>query len=255
MGTDLYRNRCKDGPASEVIRLATFKKLTRRLSMDNLSSEDVNARDVSTNPNDINAFLDAMQGPVAGANFNLDSVTAAMNSHNETKMSGQLSGVVGNITDLNNFLSYMRYNDGLDNDLDGTRAGGETGPMVWHDFDKDGGIRYDYGDSATFAPHGYLGMNIGHPLHRYHRRELYQTFAQWAANEPIIRIDTSKNSRKALMIKKCRDVADSLPNSLVSQALRIQISAVICTTYTSLLRNDAPRPSLSDWVGGSPGID
>jgi hypothetical protein len=254
MRTALYRARCKDGPASETIRLGTFKKLTRRISMDNLSSEDVNARDVSTNPNDINAFLDAMQGPVAGANFNLDSVTGAMNSHNETKMSGELSGVVGNINDLNSFLSYMRYDDGLDNDLDGARAGGGADPMVWHDFDKNGGIRYDYEDSALFAPYGYLGMDIGHPLHRLLRKNLYQTFEEWAANQPVIRLDTSKNSRKALMIGKCRDVLAGIPESLLGPPLRAEAEA-ICTTHTSLLRPDAPRPALSDWVGGSPGFD
>jgi hypothetical protein len=254
MRTGLYRNRCKDGPSSEVIRLATFKKLTRRISMDNLSSEDVNARDVSPDPNDINAFLDAMQGPVAGANFNLDSVTGAMNHHNETKMSGELAGVVGNVNDLSNFLSYMRYDDGLDNDLDSSRAGGGAGPMVWHDFDKDGGIRYDYEDSALFAPHGYLGMNIGHPLHRLLRKNLYQTFDEWAANEPVIRLDTSRNSRKALMVKKCKDVLAGIPESLLGLSRRAEANA-ICTTHTTLLRPDAPRPALSDWVGGSPGID
>lgn len=254
MQEEPYRSRCKDGPSSEANRLATFKKLTRNISLDNLSSEDVNARDLSTDPNDINAFLDAMQGPVAGANFNLDSVTGAMDRHNETKMSGQLSGVVGNVNDLNNFLSYMRYDDGLDNDFDGARAGGGTEPMVWHDFDKNGGIRYDYGDSARFAPYGYLGMDIGHPLHRHLRKELYRTFDEWAADVPAIRLDTSANSRKALMIKKCRDVLAGIPGSLLGPSLRDAANAT-CSTHTSLLRPDAPRPALSDWVGGTPGID
>lgn len=252
-----YREKCKEGDSSEVKRLESFKKLTRRVSLDNLDSKDVNARNVSTNPNDINAFLDAMQGPVAGANFNLDSVTGAMNSHGEKEMSGQLAGIVDNITDLNNFLAYMRYADNLDNDMDDRSAGvSREGRMVWHDFDKDGAIRFDYADSARFFGYGQGVANIGHPLHRHLRKDLYQTFADWGRNHPVIAADTSKNSRKALMIKHCRFLTEGLPvGGLITPELKAEVAAVTCTTYSTLLKPGVARPALSDWVGGVPGLD
>ena len=61
MATPVYTSHCKDGVTSEVIRFQSFKQLTKTLDINNLSSKDVNARKVSTNPNDINAFLDKMQ--------------------------------------------------------------------------------------------------------------------------------------------------------------------------------------------------
>lgn len=252
-----YKEKCKEGPTSEVKRFESFKKLTRRVSLDNIDSKDVNARNVSTNPNDINAFLDAMQGPVAGSNYNLDSVTGAMDSHNEQKMSGQLSGIVGNINDLNNFLSYMRYNDGLDNDMDDRKGLIKDSLFVWHDFDKEAGIRYDYSDSSRFRGYPEQSGNIGHPVHRHLRgAELYQTFAEWSKAYPVINSDTSKNSRKALMIKHCKDHVTGYPETgNVTALLKATIMAVTCTTYSTLLKPGAPRPALSDWVAGVPGID
>lgn len=252
-----YKDKCKDGDSTEAKRLANFKKLTRKVSLDNLDSKDVNARNVSTNPNDINAFLDAMQGPVAGSNFNLDSVTGAMNSHGEDKMSQQLSGIVTNMNDLNSFLSYMRYNDSMDNDLDSRKGfGGRDEIMVWHDYDKDGGICYDYDERQDLRnryPDG--SWNIGHPIHRHLNKHLYQTFADWNRNHPAIESDTSKNSRKALMIKKCKDnVLSWPPAGSFTAGVQLQVLAT-CTTHSSLLQPSAQRPPRSDWVSGTPGVD
>lgn len=253
-----YTQKCKEGAASEINRLESFKKLTKRVSLDNLDSKDVNARNVSTNPNDINSFLDAMQGPVAGSSFNLDSVTGAMKSHNEQKMSDQLEGIVSNITDLNNFLSYMRYNDSVDNDWDHRSGRLERDSiMAWHDYDKDGGIRHDYDDNARFTGWPAGSYNLGHPVHRHlYKGTLYKTFAEWAQVRAEIGADTSKNSRKALMIKHCRDVTEKLAvEGALTAPIKAQIHAEVCSTYTTLLKPGVNPPARSDWVGGTPFVD
>jgi hypothetical protein len=194
---------------------------------------------------------------VAGSNYNLDSVTGAMDSHGEAAMSSKLSGIVGNINDLNNFLSYMRYNDSVDNDMDGRKGvPGRDSIMVWHDFDRDGGVRYDYDESSDFDGLPAGSYNIGHPLHRHLRPELYQTFAEWGGKRPDAVADTGKNSRKALMIKHCLEMAGrSTPGGALTAAMIEAVAAVTCTTYTTLLKPGAPRPRRSDWQGGVPGFD
>ncbi len=263
--TPAYLSVCKDGPASEVIRLENFKMLTKSINIADLSSDDVRARQVSTNPNDINAFLDKMQGPIAGSNFNLDSVTTVMNDHNEAKLSGNLSEIVGNIKDLSYFLAYMRYNDGVDNDYDASTITGKGPMMVWHDYDKDGGIRWDYDDSTTSdgyegfpvqAPQNGEAHNIGHPLHRLLHPELYIKFTDtdWK-NRPIAG-DTSKNSRKSLMIKHCQDVSARLGEiGKVDAMVKLKLISVICSTYTSIIKPGIKPPKRSDWISGTFGID
>ncbi len=262
MQTKAYLDICPDGVTSELNRLNSFKQLTRSIDINNLDSRDVRARQVSTNPNDINSFLDKMQKPIAGSTFNLDSVTGAMNKHNETKLSSQLSEIVGNVKDLSSFLAYMRYNDGVDNDFDTPLSNGKGTIMVWHDYNKDGGIMFDYDDQATFADYGVTVLpnnearNIGHPLHRYLHPELYIKFSDtgWT-NRPIAK-DTSKNSRKSLMVNHCQDVANGLTNSgKVDDVLKLKISTVTCSTYTTILKPTVKPPLRSDWQRGTPGID
>jgi hypothetical protein len=263
--TPAYLKICKDGIGSEVIRFTNFKQLTRSLDINNLSSEDVRARQVSSNPNDINEFLDKMSGPIAGSTFNLDSVTGSMNQHNEAKLSSNLSEIVGNIKDLSFFLSYMRYNDLVDNDYDVSSASG-TGPrMVWHDFDKDGGIRWDYDtDSITMA--GFQGIanpdvyNIGHPLHRKFHPELYVKFTDIEWTKRAVAGDKSKNSRKSIMIDHCIEVANQMNETgtgpgKVDAALKLNLTSVICSTTTTILKPTILPPKHSDWVGGTYGID
>jgi hypothetical protein len=255
-----YKAKCKDGVASESKGFESFKQLTRSIDINDLNTKDVRARQVSSNPNDINDFLDKMQGPIAASSFNLDSVTGAMNSHNEQTMSGQLSDIVTNISDLSNFLSYMRFNDGKDNDFDAQNPAGTR--MIWHDYDKDGGIHYDYDDDDKTLS-GYVngfpnheGVNIGHPIHRYAHPELYVKFsdAEWTSRNAAA--DGSKNSRKSAMIKHCQDVAGALSvNGKVTELLKANISAVVCSTYTSILKPNVAPPARSDWVSGTAGID
>ncbi|MEO7427384.1 MAG: hypothetical protein ABI036_19510, partial [Fibrobacteria bacterium] len=257
-----YSGMCREGIASEANRFRNFKELTRSIDINNLDSRDVRARQVSSNPNDINDFLDKMQGPIAASSFNLDSVTGSMNTHNEGELSGQLNDIVVNITDLTNFLSYMRFNDGIDNDYDDQDSSGKGARMVWHDYDKDGGIRYDYEEENTILA-GYVGPepnneahNIGHPLHRYLHPELYIAFADSAWIKRKVAQDTSRNARLAAMIKHCQDVAGGLADfGKVDADLRQHLVDVTCPTYSSILKSTVRPPALSDWVSGTFGID
>lgn len=259
MATKAYTDKCKEGVLSEVIRFKNFKNLTKTLDINNLNSKDVRARQVSSNPNEINAFLDKMQEPIAGSNFNLDSVTGAMNSHNERKLSSNLSDIVGNIKDLSNFLAYMRYNDGIDNDYDASTLSGNGPPMIWHDYDKDGHIQWDYDDALTLQ--GYASAanpevgNIGHPVHRFLHKELYVQFTDPDWTQRVIAKDTSKNSRKSLMIKHCIEVAAAMTESgKVDDILKVKLIA-ICSTYTSIIKPGITPPHRSDWQSGTFGID
>jgi hypothetical protein len=263
--TPAYRGKCREGPASEANRFERYKLLTRNINIDDMDTKDVQAKQVSSDPHDINDFLDQMQGPIAASSYNLDSVTGAMNSHNETKLSGQLSDIVTDISNLSGFLGYMRYNDLIDNDFD-VQDSVRKSRMVWHDYNKDGGILFNYDDSLTFS--GYLGsdrnsesMNIGHPLHRYLHPELYVKFTDpdWAWRK--IAADNSKNSRKSIMINHCADVAAQLDvNGKVTEELKLILQTSICSTYTSVLKPGVRPPERgglvrSDWQSGPFGID
>jgi hypothetical protein len=257
-----YKNKCKEGLLSESAGFERFKQLTRSIDINNLSTKDIRARQVSTNPNDINDFLDKMSGPIGSSSFNLDSVTGSMNSHNESKMSGQLTEIVTNVQDLSNFLAYMRFNDGLDNDYDDQDSSGKGDRMVWHDYDKDNAIHWDY-DDDNVTLQGYLGAgansearNLGHPLHRKLHPELYVKFtdSSWAKRK--IAKDTSKNARKATMIKHCQDAARTLTvDGPVTQPLIEDLIAVTCSTYTSFIKSNVRPPARSDWRRGNFGID
>lgn len=260
LATAAYKAKCKDGPASELIGFENFKNLTRSIDINNLSSKDVRARQVSSNPNDINGFLDKMQGPIAASSFNLDSVTGAMKTHNEAKMSGQLDEIVTNVADLGNFLAYMRYDDGLDNDFDAQE--GSASRMVWHDYTKDGGICYDYDENASIwavtgaAPPNSEAINIGHPLHRHMHPDLYVRFADAEWKRKAVSADTSKNSRKALMVKHCVEVARGLvETALVTANMKLDVITKTCSTHSTILKPTVKPPARSDWVSGTYGID
>ncbi|MDQ3003070.1 MAG: hypothetical protein M3Y08_17635 [Fibrobacterota bacterium] len=256
---DFYRKKCKDGPASEVNGFLSFKNLTRSIDINNLDTKDVRARQVSSNPNEINDFLDKMAGPVAASSFNLDSVTNAMNSHQETKLSGQFSEITTNISDLTDFLSYMRFDDNIDNDFDNQSLTGPGTRLVWHDYDKDGAIHFNYDEDLT----GYIGTannsqarNIGHPLHRHLHPDLYVKFADTDWTQRKISLDTSKNSRKATMIKHCQEVAKVLNvNGKVTEVMIENMVSQTCSTHTSILKANVTRPARSDWLGGTYGVD
>lgn len=260
-----YRAECKEGPLSEYNRFERFKQLTRNIDIDNIDSKDVRAKQVSSDPNEINQFLDMMIEPIAASRYNLDSVTQAMDDHDQAKLSGQLNDIVSDVGDLAGFLGYMRYNDQLDNDFD---AQDPRRPvrMVWHDYNKDGGIMYDYDDPdvlpyLTTARNAQC-VNIGHPLHRRLHPELYVRFDDPEWTSLPIASDTSKNSRKAIMIKHCSDVAANLDvdGNKVTEALKLELQTVVCSTYTSLLKPDVKPPARngvvrSDWQDGPFGTD
>jgi hypothetical protein len=261
MAGAVYKKKCKEGLLSEVTGFERFKQLTRSININDLSTKDIRARQVSTNPNDINDFLDKMAGPIGSSSFNLDSVTGSMNAHNEPKMSSQLTEIVTNVQDLSNFLAYMRFNDNLDNDFDDQDSSGKGTRMVWHDYDKDNAIHWDYDDDANMA--GYLGAgangegrNMGHPLHRRLHPELYIKFTDSAWAKRKVAKDTSKNARKATMIKHCQDAALTLTvDGLVTQQLIDNVIAVTCSTYTSVIKSTVRPPLRSDWQRGTIGID
>jgi hypothetical protein len=272
-GTPAYRKACPDGPASEEIRFGSYKLLTRNLNIDSLDTKDMQAKQVSSDPNDINDFLDRMQGPIAASSYNLDSVTGAMNSHNQPKLSGQLSDLVTDISNLSGFLGYMRYNDLIDNDFD-VQDSVRKDRMVWHDYNRDGGILFDYDDTLAFIGYGYKAtrsdgsaspngecVNIGHPLHRFVHPELYVKFTDpdWAWRK--IAADDTRNSRKAIMINRCAAVAAGLDVAgKVTEELKFTLATSICSTYTSFLKPDVRPPERdgtvrSDWQSGPFGID
>ncbi len=268
------RLKCGDGLLSEQIRLDNFKKLTQDVHIDNLDSKDVRARNMSVNPNDINAFIASMQIPISASQYNLDSVHSAMVINSYTQGQAEIEGVIANVRDLNNFLGYMRYNDTIDDDYDVDSLNPPRKPTAyfWHNFDrddiaaggyKDHGIRYDYND-PMYNPAYPSSGDIGHPLHRFqHFRfdsnplvnswvsDLYLKYSELGRRYPGLAVDTSKNSRFSLMRKKCKDMLmNDYPPGL-NDAGHI----LVCDSLTTVLRNDAPRPARSDWIGGNPGVD
>jgi hypothetical protein len=256
--SDPYLKLCREGPLSEVKRLNSFIKLTKGINLDNLDSKDIQARDVSTNPNDINAFIESMEGSIAGSSYNLDSVSTVLNDHGEENISKELDGVVTNVKDLGRFLGFMRYNDGLDNDFDAQKKPGTSMSItVWHDFDKDGGIRYDYDDTARFQGYPPGGYNLGHPLHRHLRSELYLTIEDLGKTFPNLTADTSENTRIGLMRKNCRDHVPGLDGNYpeYTSSIRNEILEETCRDITSLLREEVMPPERSDWLGGTYGVD
>lgn len=249
---------CPQGALSEVDRLKSFQSLTKNVKLEKLDSKDMNARDVSTNPNDINAFLDAMEGPLAGASYNLDTVSGSLSKHKETNLQGELDNVMGNVKDMTRFIRYMRFNDSIDNDADGpVEQIAKRGRMIWHDFDKDGAIRWDYGDSAEIKVWGPESGNLGYPLHRYLHRNLYMTVVEWKAAHPEHAFDTSANSRLALMIKHCKEIVnDKMPLTAKVTAAVKDTLLTICETVTTVIKPGVTPPvNRSDWVSGTYGID
>ena len=247
-----YHSTCSNGRGSENERFKNFKALTATIDIENLDSKDVHARDVSTNPNDINEFIKSMQEPIAGSNHNLDSVTGVMNQNNEQGLSSQLQDMVSNIKELSNFLGYMHYNDHIDNDYD--IQGGPTTvpmPMLWHDFDRDGGVRYDYTvtQDTTGLPKG--SGNIGNPVHRNRHAGLYMSFTELGAAYPKLRADSSVNSRFATMRKKCKDWVDTIVNVNVNNSA----VKVTCDSVSPVLKASTLPPSRSDWISGTAGVD
>jgi hypothetical protein len=251
-----YLKMCPNGPTSEEKRLESFKSLTQNVNLKNLDSKNMKARDVSTNPNDINSFLDAMEGPLAGANFNLDSVSSSLQNAKEDNLNNELSDIVGNVRDMQFFLGYMRFDDAKDNDFDAQAGSGVPGGItLWHDFNKDGGIRFDYDEPDL--PEGYTGEghNIGHPLHRYLHPELYLTFAEYETLHPIQAADTSVNSRTALMKKHCRDIVERLPVAGEFTAMVRDSLALMCDAVSPILKSSVKPPERSDWISGPWGVD
>ncbi len=251
-----YLTQCKNGPLSEVKRLISYQALTSNVNLKNLDSRDMKARDVSTNPNDLNAFLDAMEGPLAGANYNLESVSESLNRNKLDNLNSELSDVVGNVSDMQSFLGYMRFKDGKDNDYDAQSGiGAPTGMMRWHDYDKDGAIRWDY-DQAD-PPTGFTreALVLGHPVHRYRHAELYLTFVEFLNLHPELKADNSINSRVALMKKHCHEIVAGLP--LAGQftgEIRDSVDR-LCDVLSSTLKPNIRPPARSDWVSGPFGVD
>ncbi len=259
--TSAYKSKCKDGENSEIISFENFKQLTRSLDINNISSKDVRARNVSSNPNDINSFLDKMEKPIAGSNFNLDSVTGAMDQHNESKLSGNLTEIVTNIKDLSFFLAYMHYNDGKDNDFDVSSSTGTGSPMIWHDYDREHGIHWNYDEDSTLFLSYLTGsrgeaVNAGHPIHRYVHPDLYVKFSESEWKKRAVSADTSKNSRANLMRKHCRVVVDSLiEGGIITAAFKLNLSSTICDSFSTIIKPGTTHPNRSDWIDGTYGID
>ncbi len=253
---------CPDGDSSESERLHNFIKLTQNIHLDSLSSDDVNARDISVNPNDINAFITSIQVPISGSVYNLDSVTHSLQNHNDTALTGEIQGAVDNVNDLSNFLGYMHYNDGIDDDYDAQEVANPT-PMRWHNFDRDAdptgayqnhGIRYDYDDGMDFNVFPLGSGDIGHPIHRNLHPNLYLTFSQWGKAFPKLAADTSKNSRFALERKKCRDMVNALTaNAWV--AAHLDTLNKTCDSVSTVLQATVTPPLHSDWISGTAGVD
>ncbi len=264
----LKRARCgMELQKGEESRLTSFIKLTLNVKIDNLDSKDVRARNMSLDPNDINAFIASMQLPIASSIYNLDSVDRTLKVHTETALSGEISGVVHNVRDLNNFLSYMVYNDYRDNDYDGQDSAKQAQPMLWHNFDRDTdpneknhGIRYDYNDGTDFTSYPLASGDIGYPIHRFLHKQLYYTFDALGKANRKLGGDTltwgvfSKNSRFELMKKKCHEIVDSAKGFTGITNNKAALDD-ICNTLSPVLLPTTPMPFLSDWVGGKAGID
>ncbi len=176
---------CPDGDSSEAIRLSKYRALTQTVQFDSIENSSFNVSSITNfinNPNKINDFINALKTPVENAAYNLSSVNNSLKLHAQDSQSTALGKITIQIHDLGNFLGYITYNDHIDDDYDHQRVEDLHPPqtptrMMWHDFDGDRGIRFDYDDSARFLPYvasstgngnnyGNPG-NIGHPVHRY----------------------------------------------------------------------------------------
>ena len=253
--------KCKKGLLSEVKRLETFKSLTTKLDLNELSSDSVDAKDISNDPNDINDFISSVVGPARKSDSNLSAVNDAMGQYaKDSTLREELDDIMSSINELNEFLSYMYYNDGLDNDFE---CVGVSSPekMLWHDYDGDRRIRYDYdenwdslvaADDGVLAAHSLFG-NIGHPMHRYKNRGLYEPMVVYQLqNEQTSSME--ENSRSVNMINKCQDVADDIPNTLITDGLKAYLRDSTCTQFSSALKASVTPPVRSDWISGC-GVD
>lgn len=262
---------CTKGPLSEVYRLNSLDALSADLSLDSLNSESVTktAKNVSDNPNDIGSYTKSMLTPLAGAAYNLDSVRSSLKVHNETLLASNIEKTVTRVRDLSNFVAYSQYNDSADNDYDAQSEASPT-PMLWHDFDNDYGIRFDYDDHTLDADTVFTGTplhkvngnsfgnpgNIGSPFHRRAYPAKYLTYDQLMKRHP--NLDTVKyyspNSRVRLMQKACND----LVNKYVSVGLSASESSSLkktCDTVSSVLQETTTRPVHSEWISGTAGVD
>ena len=260
---------CLKGDTSEVDRLNSMVRLTADVSFDTLDSKSVNGKELSNLPTDINAYIESMLGPLASAAYNLDSVRSSLQSHNQTSLSNDIAKTVTRVRDMSNFVGYMQYNDNVDDDYD-RQLGKSDSVMRWHDFDRDHGIRYNYDDNSTDPDTIYTKQgaqkinygdpgNIGHPLHRYRHPELYKTYKELETAYPKLEKDTSQNSRINLMKKGCKSLVDTLSHNpyldaRLTPTMSAQVKAV-CDSISPVLKDAVSRPSRSDWVGGTPGID
>ena len=258
---------CAKGDTSEVDRLNSLIKLTADLALDSLNTKSLghNAKQLSDNPGDINGYVASMQEPLASAAYNLDSVHSSYQSHGQTALSDNIAKTVTRIQDMSNFIGYIQYNDSIDNDNDVEPVDTTPKPMLWHDFDDDHGVRYDYDDNSGDAYLAYVTGNgtnygnpgdIGHPIHRYLKRGgLYLTYAELTKIHPQMVKDTSLNGRAPLMKKRCKTLVDSfvvnggMPVSLVP-ALK-----AACDTFSTVLKKGVSKPVHSDWITGTPGVD
>ncbi len=261
----LYNEQCIYGADSEVRRFNSFKALTGDLDISNLKSDELDAKDISRNPNEINQFINDIAGPAGESNKNLGKVNEAIGEYADDKsLEEQLSDVTEIVGNLNSFLQYYMSADSADNDFDiaadsSANDFATTGraAMTWHDFDADHFIRYDYTEDFT----GSEGIetftstmgSVGHPVHRNKRPELYLTMKEFMALNSETADTTSTNSRTNNMIDACVAIA-SANNNITNDYEDILVDTT-CVTISSVLRADAPRPASSDWVSGTFGVD
>ncbi|MGL1933765.1 MAG: hypothetical protein OCD01_02030 [Fibrobacterales bacterium] len=253
-----YTTKCPYGAKSELKRYQSFRTLTEALNIDDLKSDAIEAKDISRNPNEINQFINDIALPAQSSRDNLEKVNTAINEHADDKSLGeQLSDVTEIIDNLVSFVQYYKSNDTLDNDFDYISENSPDSIMIWHDFDGDNAIRYDYTDSLTDisgitsfkSPMG----SIGHPVHRYAHPDLYYTMEEYTAQLSAQTDSTTRYNRTNNMIDYCKSITRSL--SGITNDLEDSIKDSTCTLISSTLKEGTTPPSQSDWIAGPFGID
>ncbi len=263
---------CPKGDSSEVSRLNDLISISSKLSFDSLDTKSFGstAKDKSDNPNDINSYVYSMQEPLTSAAFNLDSVRSSLKSHNQDSLAKNIASTVTRVRDLANFVGYMQYNDLADDDFDRQDVGSPS-PMLWHDYDRNHHIRFNYGDPTLDGYAKYMDSagyhfghpgDIGNPFHRHAFPNLYLSYGELIKLHPNLDtvVDASQSGRIHLMQKRCNVLVDSAVflGGLINIPLPADTIAALrktCATTSSVLKPTVTPPAASDWVSGTAGVD
>ena len=182
-------------------------------------------KEISNNPQTINARIDSMRQLLDSANLSYLKFAAELEEGAERsdKINKDQAKPLGDMIDkFRRVLPFYYYQDKADNDSDyyNTNGNATIEPMIWVDWDGDERIDIDsagdtyIGDSMHIVRHPDLYEFIDAPggdyrRYRYVGGYTYEFIAgDWGVDEE--KMDGADNDRDGLTDEDCRTVADSL---------------------------------------------